>query len=140
LREHRALCGPTPSTPGKRLTRSDLFSGRTDQLEDGVKLLDLKLIKGKIGQADDTRREAVVSFVDELEKAWKAVEGRVDGILLVIDEVDRIAEEPGVATFFKVATELMTARGLENVMLLPVGMVGVQELLKAEARLCGTRV
>jgi hypothetical protein len=215
-----------PFTPGKRLTRPDIFSGRTEQLEDGVKLLgrathgnvrhglitgdrgigksslasqlaaiaagdekasqligdlldgtrynflvaehvaqkgesvgdvvaglltsldraqkkwklpitwtieiDLKLIKGKIGQADETRREAVVSFVDEIEKAWNAVEGRADGILLVIDEVDRIAEEPGVATFFKVATEIMTSRGLENVMLLPVGMVGVQELLKAE--------
>jgi hypothetical protein len=215
-----------PFTPGKRLTRPDLFAGRTAQLEEGVKLLgrathgnvlhglitgdrgigksslasqvegiargdesaselasdlldgtrfnflvaehiaqagegvgdvvaglltsldrarkkspwpikweieiDLKLIKGKLVQNDDTRREAVVGFVDEVEKAWTAVEGKADGILLVIDEVDRIAEESGVATFFKVATELMTARGLEHVMLLPVGMVGVQELLKAE--------
>ena len=94
--------------------------------------IDLKLIKGKIGQSEDARREAVAAFVDEIERAWNAVEGHADGIMLVIDEVDRIAEEPGVATFFKVATELMTARGLEYVMLMPVGMVGVQEMLKAE--------
>jgi AAA ATPase domain len=215
-----------PFTPGKRLTRPEIFSGRTEQLESGVNLLarasggnvrhglitgdrgigksslasqlasiasgdesasqlvadllegtrfnflvaehvaqkgegvgdivaglltsldrarnkrelpvtwsieiDLKLIKGKLGQAEETRRDAVLAFVDEVEKAWQAVEGRVDGILLVIDEVDRIAEEPGVATFFKVATEVMTSRGLENIMLLPVGVVGVQELLKAD--------
>jgi hypothetical protein len=228
--KHAATIGDmraNPFTPGKRLTRSDIFSGRTDELEDGVKLLarakqgnvrhglitgdrgigksslasqlaaiaagddgashlvgdlldgarfnflvaehvaqqgegvgdvvaglltsldraqkkrkfpvtwsieiDLKLIKGKVGPAEDTRRrEAVVSFVDEIERAWNTVEGRVDGILLVIDEVDRIAEEPGIATFFKVATEVMTSRGVENVMLLPVGMIGVQDLLKAE--------
>jgi hypothetical protein len=87
--------------------------------------IDLKLIRGKLVQNEETRREAVVGFVDEVEKAWTAVEGKADGILLVIDEVDRIAEEPGVATFFNVARELMTARGLEHVMLLPVGMVGV---------------
>ena len=215
-----------PFTPGKRPTRPDLFSGRTDELEDGVKLLartahgnvrhglitgdrgigksslasqlgaiamgdekasglvervldgtrfnflvaehisqegegvgdvvagllssldrarkkrqlpitwtieiDLKLIKGKVGQPDDARREAISMFVDEIEKVWQSSEGGINGIVLIIDEVDRIAEVPGVATFFKVATELMTSRGLEHVMLLPVGMVGVQELLKAE--------
>jgi hypothetical protein len=93
--------------------------------------IDLKLVKGKIGK-DDVPREVVSSFVDQLEKAWSAASGSIDGILLVIDEIDRIAEEPGVATFFKVATEMMTARGLESIVLLPVGMVGVQELLKAE--------
>jgi hypothetical protein len=56
----------------------------------------------------------------------------VEGILLVIDEIDRVAETAGVPTFFKVATEMLTARGLENVALLPVGMVGVLERLKAE--------
>lgn len=213
-----------PFTPGKRLTRPELFAGRFDQLEDGVKLLarashgnvrhglitgdrgigksslasqigalatgdptasrladkildgtqfnflvaehvaqegegvgdvvagllasldrarkkrtfpiswtvefDLKLIKGKLAQADNTRREAISVFVDEVERAWNASQSNADGIVLIIDEVDRIAEGSGIATFFKVATEMMTARGLENVMLLPVGMVGVQELLK----------
>jgi hypothetical protein len=213
-----------PFTPGKRLTRPELFAGRSDQLEDGVKLLaraahgnvrhglitgdrgigksslasqltaiaggdeaashlvdrvlrgsrfnflvaehlaqdgegvgdvvagllsslertrkkrklpiswtieiDLKLIKGKLGPQEDVRREAVVDFVNEVENAWNASKENVDGIIFMIDEVDRIAEDSGIATFFKVATEIMTARGLENVMLLPVGMVGVQELLK----------
>jgi hypothetical protein len=82
--------------------------------------------------APNDPKEATAGFVDAIESVWGRMEGDIDGILLVIDEVDRVAEEPGVPTFFKVATEMLTARGLENIVLLPVGMIGVQELLKAE--------
>jgi hypothetical protein len=95
--------------------------------------IDLKLVKGRLERDDDAAsRDATISFVNQLEKAARASKGTVDGLLLVVDEIDRVAENTAIATFFKVATEMMTARGLENVMLLPVGMVGVQELLKAE--------
>ncbi len=88
--------------------------------------------KARVKNAPNDPKEATTGFVDAIEAVWGRIEGEADGILLVIDEVDRIAEEAGVPTFFKVATEMLTARGLEAVLLLPVGMIGVQELLKAE--------
>jgi hypothetical protein len=92
---------------------------------------DLKVVKGQIQKADEPH-DVVVAFIDAVEQAWDRSKDWVNGILLVIDEIDRVADAPGMATFFKVATEMMSSRGLENVMLLPVGMVGVKELLKAE--------
>lgn len=212
-----------PFTPGKRLTRPEIFAGRTPQLRDGVALLKqaaagnvrhglitgdrgigksslasqiegvargeerfLKLIdeddvprllvaehiaqrgegvpeitrglldsfaraqnqkgsgvqwdveiawgpfRARVQSAPGDAKEATVGFVDAVEAIWFKVQNSVAGMLLVIDEVDRVAEAPGVPTFFKVATEMLTSRGLENVLLLPVGMIGVQELLKAE--------
>ena len=56
----------------------------------------------------------------------------IDGIVLAIDEVDRVAEADGMPTFFNVSSEMMTARGLESIVLLPVGVIGVQELMKAD--------
>lgn len=214
-----------PFTPGKRLTRPELFSGRTDQTESGMRLLlqasqgnvrhglitgergigksslsshiqglakgepnhferigmnqddfdyafvvaehiaqggqtaadvaggllrqleqpgrlrkrlrvenlqfDFKLFRGDLMQAKSAD-DVVTAFVSGLEAYWEKVQDEVDGVVLVVDEVDRIADEPGVASFFKVATETMTARGLEQIMFLLVGMVGVGELLKAD--------
>lgn len=217
-----------PFTPGKRLTRPDIFSGRTSQLEAGTRLLvqaaagrvrhglitgdrgigksslssqiqaiaardpgalqlvgltaeafpheflvaehvaqrhqsvsevaqgllrDLDRQRGRVGRrqlnvdftvdlklfratfspgAEDRASDVTVGFVDQVEHVWTQVVDDVDGIVLVIDEIDRVAEQAGMATFFKVATEIMSARGLDNVLLLPVGMVGVQQLLAAE--------
>ena len=216
---------PNPFTPGKRLTRPDLFAGRTPQLRDGAALLDqaaagnvrhalitgdrgigksslasqiegvavgdarfIQLLNGgtspprnflvaehiaqrgegvpaisrgllsgldrarkksrskvtwdievalgpfkaRVREAAGDPKEATAGFVDAIETIQDNVGREFEGVLLVIDEIDRVAEEPGVPTFFKVASEMLTARGLENVILLPVGMVGVQELLKAE--------
>jgi hypothetical protein len=93
--------------------------------------IDFKIVKGKLNP-NKPDRTLVTEFVDEIEKAWKAVAQSVDGILLVIDEIDRVAEERGVSTFLKIATEMLAARGLENVMLLLVGMIGVKEQLRSE--------
>jgi hypothetical protein len=92
--------------------------------------LDFGLLKAKVIDAAKPR-DSTVAFVDSIEKIFKSLPGFA-GVLLVIDEIDRVAEQPGVATFFKVVTETMTARRLDNVALLTVGMVGVKELLKAE--------
>lgn len=93
--------------------------------------IDFKLIRAKLTPTDQPR-DVTISFVDAVEKAWDEVNDKISGTLLVIDEIDRVAAAPGVATFFKVSTELMAKRRLESIVLLPVGMVGVQDLLKAE--------
>ncbi|MEX0755289.1 MAG: ATP-binding protein [Actinomycetota bacterium] len=222
--QQTVLRAPNPFTPGKRLTRPDLFSGRTPQLEQGIRLLrqaasgnarhglitgdrgigksslasqieniargddrygsyvrddgeplfnfvvaeyiaqrgdgvaelvtglldaldrarnkrnglqweleiDLKVLKGKARQVE-RERDAMTLLVDGLDDVWKAVQKRgASGVLLVIDEIDRVAEAPGVGTMFKVATEMLSARGLENIVLLPVGSVGAKELLTQE--------
>lgn len=76
--------------------------------------------------------DLVVSFVNELEKVANAVGAQVNGIVLIVDEIDRIAAAEGISSFFKVVTELLAARGLENVMVLPVGLLGTLEQLKVE--------
>ena len=93
--------------------------------------LDLKIIKGKFREAT-APRDVTLGFVDAIEAVAKSLDKRASGIVLVIDEIDRVATQQGVSTFLKVATETMSARGLENVMFLAVGMVGVRELLADE--------
>ena len=93
--------------------------------------LDFKLVKAHLTEASSSR-DATTAFVDALEKVWQGVEKHADGMLLVIDELDRIADSPGLPTFLKVATEMLSSRGLEHVALMPVGMVGVQDILAAE--------
>ena len=93
--------------------------------------LDFKILKARITEAT-TPRDLTNRFVDAMEETWRTIERGADGILLVIDEVDRVVEDSGLPTFLKVATEVMTARGLEHILVMPVGMVGVRDLFAAD--------
>ena len=91
---------------------------------------DFKVVKANL-QGVSRAKDATVEFVDALEKLSSKRTDRF-GILLVLDEVDRIAESEGVPTFLKVATEMLASRGLDNICLLLIGTVGVTQLLKSE--------
>ncbi len=92
--------------------------------------IDLKLLKFELDDAARPPQDLVASFIDQLCEAWDKLSDHFDGILLVIDELDRIASNYGVPTFFKTVTEMMTKRELESVILLPVGISTVEETLK----------
>jgi energy-coupling factor transporter ATP-binding protein EcfA2 len=131
--EHVAQRGQTVADVAAGLLREiNRVRGTSKGMKLGDFELDFKVIRAKLVERDGgAAPDVTVAFVDEIEQIWKNSEG-TDGIALVVDEVDRVAEDPGMATFFKVSTEMMSARGLENIMILAVGSVGVQELLKAD--------
>jgi AAA ATPase domain len=136
--EHIAQIGEQPGDVAAGLLRSlDRARGRGRRkvrLENvGV---DLKFVKANI-TAQEPSKSIAERFVDQLEQVWKNVNGEVDGIVLAIDEVDRVAEVEGMASFLKVSTEMLSSRELEHIALVPVGVVGVQELLKAEHKSVG---
>ncbi len=94
--------------------------------------IDIGPFQAAARQADTDAQDLVVKFANVVEDVTRRVEDKVDGLILVIDEIDRIAAVPGVSTFLKVATEILTSRGLENVTFMPVGLVGALEALRGD--------
>lgn len=94
--------------------------------------IDLGPFSTSVRQKDEDPLDAVTKFIDGVQEVVNHVSGKVDGILLVIDEIDRVAPSPGVSTFLKVATERLSSRGIENVSFLLVGIVGTLDALRAE--------
>ena|GEM_PF-1573428 len=86
--------------------------------------------KAKESRADTT--DVISEFVTQLGKVAKQHKESFQGVVLVVDETDRIADAAGVSTFFKVATEKLSTAGLNNVAFVLVGMLGTLEKLKSE--------
>ncbi len=122
----------------------EIASGLLRQLDDAKRLprftkfkfeftLNLGVFQAVASKAEPTTQDNLItSFVNEVQKVANAVATHVNGIVLIVDEADRVASNQGVSSFFKVATELLAARGVENVMLLPIGLLGTLDQLKDE--------
>jgi energy-coupling factor transporter ATP-binding protein EcfA2 len=84
--------------------------------------------------------ELVGEFCDRLEKAGqKAKERGRDGVLLFIDELDRVDPESGIGSFFKLTSEKLNRRGAKNVAFFCAGITGaVQNLEKDHASISRT--
>jgi hypothetical protein len=88
--------------------------------------------------------QVVDQVVDALEGASRRLKDQnVNGVLLMIDEVDRITHVPavdstagsvesGFASFFKVLSERLKARGLDRVAICLCGVEGFLQVLKEE--------
>lgn len=94
--------------------------------------IDLGPFSTSVRQKDEDPQDAVTKFIDGVQQVVDHVKNKVDGIVLVIDEVDRVAGTAGVSTFFKVATERLSSRGIENVSFLLVGLLGSLDALRVE--------
>ena len=94
--------------------------------------IDLGPLTTTVRQKDNDPQDAVSRFVEGVQQVVDHMQGKVDGIVLVVDEIDRIAAAKGVSTFFKVATERLSSRGIENVSFLLVGLVGTLADLRVE--------
>lgn len=74
-------------------------------------------------------------FCYSLEKLWDRV-GKGDnpkgGLIIIIDEVDRISSFEGVASFFKSLIEKLTFDGYNKIMFLLSGMTEIKEKLYAD--------
>lgn len=94
--------------------------------------IELGPLTTSVSRADDDPKDAVATLIDGIQEVANKVKGKVDGVILIVDEIDRIADSPGVSTFFKVATEKLSSRGIDNVSFLPIGLIGTLEKLRGE--------
>lgn len=155
--EFLALLGPGAAMPYKFLVvehvsqsgqgPADIALGLLRELQTDNRLLkfiknidvtlDLGPLTARAKEARGDTTDVITEFVTQLSKVAKHHKSSVDGVVLVVDEVDRIADAAGVSTFFKVATERMSTAGLNNVAFVLVGMLGTLEKLKAEHQSAG---
>ena len=68
-------------------------------------------------------------FVRTISNLWLAIQGKCDGIIFIIDEIDTVAESSGIASFLKVTTEELVDAGLNQVVFYLVGVDGAMEHL-----------
>jgi len=77
--------------------------------------------------------ELVGEFCNRLEKAGnKAEERGRDGILLFIDELDRVDPESGIGSFFKLSSEKLNRRGVKNIAFFCAGITGAVQKLEED--------
>jgi hypothetical protein len=84
----------------------------------------------ELGGTGETLSELVDATVDQLKKARDKTAGV--GILLFIDELDRINPETRAATFFKLVSEELSRSGVENVGFFAAGITGAVQKLEEE--------
>lgn len=94
----------------------------------------------KVDAKDKSITDFVSEFIRQINKVNKEVEkqGR-QGIIIFIDELDRIPVESGLASFLKICTERMIREGIKNVIFLAAGIKGaVQEFENEHASILRT--
>jgi len=93
--------------------------------------IDLGPLKTTAKQKTSDTSDVITEFIAQMAKVI-AGSGGADGVILVVDEVDRVAGKAGVSTFFKVTTERLSAAGMNNVAFVLIGMIGTLDDLKRE--------
>lgn len=94
--------------------------------------VELGPLSTNVSRRDAANQDVVTVFVDQLQSIASRISGKLNGILIVVDEIDRVAEAPGISSFFKVVTEKLSSRGVENVAFMLVGILGTLEALSVE--------
>lgn len=95
-------------------------------------------IAGFIKVAKKEEKEKSISdLVDEFTKRIKNVHKNLQsknkyGILLFIDELDRIKPDSGIATFFKLCAEKLVRDDMKNVAFMTAGITGAIQNLESE--------
>ncbi len=110
------------------------FQSRGAKLLKGWKLSfnfkNLATAERELGGTGETLSELVDATVDQLTKARNQSSG--DGILLVIDEIDRVSPSTRAATFFKLVSEELGRAGVANVAFFLAGITGAIQKLEEE--------
>jgi len=95
--------------------------------------LDFKVLKTQFSSSP-TPTAMTKAFIRTMGVAWEKLAGQVDGLLLVVDDLELIAKTAGVGAFLRNVTEGLVASGLENVLLLLVGQTGFLQHLQIDHR------
>lgn len=94
----------------------------------------------KVDSKDKSITDLVTEFINQINKVNKEVEKQgKQGIIIFIDELDRIPVDSGLASFLKICTERMIREGIKNVIFLAAGIKGaVQEFEEEHASILRT--
>lgn len=131
--EHVAQSGQGPAEIAVGLLRELQSDNRLKKFIKNIDFsFDLGPLTAKAKETGADTTDVITEFVNQLAKVAKQNKDSIDGVVLVVDEVDRVADAAGVSTFFKVATERLSTAGLDNVAFILVGMLGALEKLKRE--------
>lgn len=81
--------------------------------------------------------KSVTDIVNEFVKSLKTIYDNVnkqskDGIIIFIDELDRVSVSSGVSTFFKLVTEKLNRENMNNVIFVASGITGAIQKLGSE--------
>lgn len=89
---------------------------------------------------DKSITDFVTEFIKEIRKVDKEVEKQgKQGIIIFIDELDRIPVNSGFASFLKICTERMVREGIKNVVFFAAGIKGaVQDFEQEHASILRT--
>jgi len=82
-------------------------------------------------------RSSISAFVDQFTErlcklSRKATEQGKNGVLIFIDEIDRVKLDSGVSTFFKLTCEKLSRDGVKNVGFICAGITGAIQKLEDE--------
>lgn len=109
------------------------------ELRNAFKNIDLKLnISGFLEISQKSKEthsisELVGEFCRRLEGAANKAKAKGrDGILLFIDELDRVDPESGIGSFFKLSSEKMNREGVKNVAFFCAGITGAVQTLEED--------
>jgi Cdc6-like AAA superfamily ATPase len=82
---------------------------------------------------DKSISDYVSEFITQIKKVNKEVEKKgKDGIIIFIDEFDKIPVESGLASFLKLATEKMQREDIKNVIFFAAGIKGAVQMFEEE--------
>ena len=91
---------------------------------------------GKLGRDKQNplnMTQLIDEFVARLEKIFQAaMKSKKDGILIFIDELDRIRPDSMIASFFKLTCERMARDNLKNIAFVCAGITGAIQKLEEE--------
>lgn len=71
-------------------------------------------------------------FIESVRNLWAGVKDSKDGIVIIIGEVDTVAEDTNIASFLKIASELLVSSELDRVALYLGGITDAMEKLKVD--------
>jgi hypothetical protein len=84
-------------------------------------------------QSESTISELVIRFCAEVEKATcAALDKGKDGLLMFVDELDRVDPEGGVASFYKLASEKLSRDGVKQAGFMSAGITGAIQNLETD--------
>lgn len=94
----------------------------------------------KVDSKDKSITDLVTEFISQIKNVTKEVEKQgKQGIIIFIDELDRIPVKSGLASFLKICTERMIREGIKNVIFFAAGIKGaVQDFEEEHASILRT--
>lgn len=128
----------TDQTPA--IVASQLLKQLKSSFETVFSKIKLELNLGgilSISQKDSPNKSSLTEIVDlfctDIKKASaKANENDKSGIILFIDELDRVKQNSGMATFLKLSAEKLSREGIKNVAFFAAGITGAIQNLEED--------